>query len=109
MDYILNASVDVTDFRRGLWSLSLEEYSLKVREMVSIHVRLDVCYQCLLICDGNARLKAKRIVGKVLRTSGHCDVSYIVKTLEGSLWWARSKSNVQKMEEMSRNMPKIRV
>lgn len=109
VEYALNASVEVTDFRQGLWDLTFDEYRQKVCEMISVHVGLGGCYQCLLICDGNARLKAKRIVGKILRKAEGYDVCQIVKTLEGSLWWARSKSNVQKMEEMSRNMPKIRV
>ena len=109
MEYALNASAEVVEFRRGLWKVGCEEYAGLVRQMIDVHVGLGSCYRCLLICDGNARLKAKRMIGKILRSKNSFVVGDVVRALEGNLWWARSKSNVQKMEEMSRGMPKIRV
>lgn len=111
VEYLLGASGKVVEFRQGRWKggCGVEGYVEEVRELLRVHVGLGGCYRCLLICDGNARLKAKRIVEKMVKgRSGFC-AREVVRALEGNLWWARSKSNVQKMEEMSRSMPHIRV
>lgn len=109
VEYLLSASGGVTEFRQGRWSGGVEGYVGEVWELFRVHQGLGGCYRCLLICDGNARLKAKRIVGKILKGCRRFSTQEVVRALEGNLWWARSKSNVQKMEEMSRNMPHIRV
>lgn len=111
VEYLLGASGRVMEFRQGRWSgaCGVDGYLGEVKELLSVHGGLGGCYRCLLICDGNARLKAKRIVGKMLKGRRRFTTMEVVRALEGNLWWARSKSNVQKMEEMSRNMPHIRV
>lgn len=109
VEYLLSASGRVTEFRQGRWSGEVDGYLAEVWELFRVHQGLGGCYRCLLICDGNARLKAKRIVGKILKGCRRLSTQEVVRALEGNLWWARSKSNVQKMEEMSRNMPHIRV
>lgn len=109
VEYALSASDVVTEFRQGRWHGGVERYVKVVRELFAVHVGLGGCYKCLLICDGNARLKAKRIVGKMMRSRREFSTTEMVQALEGNLWWARSKTNVQKMEELSRHMPHIRV
>lgn len=110
VEYALNASGAVVEFRQGRWTGGeVEGYVSMVRNLFEVHCALGGCYKVLLICDGNARLKAKRIVGKMLRSGREWRTGEVVRALEGNLWWARSKTNVQKMEEMSRNMPHIRV
>ena len=107
VEYVLNASSEVAEFRSGMWNLLYDDYCTRVRQLVAVHCALGRCYRCLLSCDGNARLKAKRIVGKILR-NGQFDTAVVVRALEGNLWWAKSRTNVKKMEEMGRRMQKIR-
>lgn len=109
VEYALSASEVVMEFRQGRWNGGVDRYLKVVRELFAMHMGLGGCYKCLLICDGNARLKAKRIIGKMIRSRREFNTREVVQALEGNLWWARSKTNVQKMEELSRRMPHIRV
>lgn len=110
VEYVLAASERVTEFRKGGWEEAEFEIGMElVRKLLEVHVGLGSCYRCLLICDGKARRKARHLVGKVVRDGDGFRVNGLVRLLEGNLWWARSRSNVKKMEEMRRDMPHIRV
>lgn len=96
VDYCLSACSDVEAFRRGLWEKSFDEYVPLVLRLIKMHVKLDRCYRFLLQMDGNARLKAKRLLVKLLR-SGSFSASAYVKSLQANLWWAKSEKNLRKM------------
>lgn len=74
----------------------------EVMKMLSIHGRLSEGYRLLVLRDGKASLKAKRIVRNILRRGGNFST---MEAVEVGPWWARSKSYVEKMEEMNRLRP----
>lgn len=107
LEYALNAAPDVVAFRLGDWEKPIAEYQAVINKLVAVHTGLAPCYKCLLISDGNARLKAKRLLHKHLKR--HTSAPGLVAVLEANLWWARARTNVQKMAQLRHSMPHIRV
>lgn len=103
LEYCLGACSQVQAFRGGLWEKSYDEYVPLVVRLMKMHLKLGKCYRFLLHVDGNARLKAKRLLVKLLRTR-EFSVNAYAKSLQANLWWAKSQENLRKMRRHSRGL-----
>eukprot|EP00178_Gracilaria_changii_P027428 TRINITY_DN876_c0_g5_i1.p1 TRINITY_DN876_c0_g5~~TRINITY_DN876_c0_g5_i1.p1 ORF type:complete len:389 (-),score=67.82 TRINITY_DN876_c0_g5_i1:820-1932(-) len=101
LGYCLDACAHVKAFRHGTWTKEFEEYAPLVSRLVKLHLALEPCYRFLLKNDGNARLKAKRLITKLMRVRSFSVTSY-ARTLEANLWWARSDENLARMRKEMR-------
>lgn len=71
--------------------------------VAKVCARLGPLVKCLLLSDGHARLKARRVVGRVLR-DGAMDDQAVAQTgtaLRRALWWASATANVRRTREMT--------
>lgn len=89
----------ITEIRKTLCGTvvtSRERFIALVRKALRVHCALGVCYKFLLVRDGNARLKVRRLLAKYIDNES---VQCLVQRVEGQLWWATAQSNVRWMQE----------